>query len=709
MKVVALISGGKDSLYSLCKCIAYGHEVVALGNLFPEDSNVHDADSYMYQTVGHEIIQAYAKALLLPLFRRPTKGKAVLTTLGYSRQPYDEVEDLYQLLLQVKQEMPQVEAVCSGAILSDYQRNRVEHVCSRLQLTSIAYLWRRNQKELLQEISQVGIDAIVVKVAAMGLYPRKHLGKHLVELAPVLMELESKYGTHVCGEGGEFESLVLDCPLFYYRLVIDEAEKVIVSDDRFAPIGYLRIQKYHLEEKSLHVNRTDWIKTIVPIKSMSVQTRQREARKSLQKDTSWMYSCQSRWCVSKTTNISYFLCCHKDSHENRKNIVEEMKNILEELEESLKECSLTRKDIFYCQLYLSDMSQFALVNQVYASYFGAEEPPSRACIEVSLCLHQPIVLEAFARKGPRKVLHVQSISEWAPPCIGSYSQAQFFQYVVFISGILPLHPPTVTIVSGMDIEQETMLCIENVNHTMEALPCGLEDILFIYCYITQPQAEQRVATLLYNAYGKQLGLCILPIRSLPRNGSIELQVICALSNDVTGNSLQDDSHPICNKQVLQGEFPMFLLPQDRMTMKSTYGVSDDDFQVMWQLCTSGSLIVLHATWKQVPFMDMFKKVVTAILHQWIRQWEKHLDPIGAHVAWSPLVCKSWLPKDLFHGNSNCHLQDIIEEILVKVLSNEHSMNRTPAFIIPLEQDEQVRTCHLHLILQLDEKVTQSRL
>lgn len=56
MKVVALVSGGKDSCYAAMKCVAYGHELVALANLKPV-SNVDEADSYMYQTVGQEGIQ----------------------------------------------------------------------------------------------------------------------------------------------------------------------------------------------------------------------------------------------------------------------------------------------------------------------------------------------------------------------------------------------------------------------------------------------------------------------------------------------------------------------------------------------------------------------------------------------------------------------------------------------------------------------------
>ncbi|WZZ79905.1 hypothetical protein YC2023_100477 [Brassica napus] len=56
MKVVALVSGGKDSCYVMMKCIQYGHEIVALANLLPVDDSVDELDSYMYQTVGHQII-----------------------------------------------------------------------------------------------------------------------------------------------------------------------------------------------------------------------------------------------------------------------------------------------------------------------------------------------------------------------------------------------------------------------------------------------------------------------------------------------------------------------------------------------------------------------------------------------------------------------------------------------------------------------------
>jgi hypothetical protein len=38
--------------------------------------------------------------------------------------------------------------------------------CERLGLVSLAYLWQRDQKELLQEMTEVPIDAVLVKVRA---------------------------------------------------------------------------------------------------------------------------------------------------------------------------------------------------------------------------------------------------------------------------------------------------------------------------------------------------------------------------------------------------------------------------------------------------------------------------------------------------------------------------------------------------------------
>ena len=48
-RVLALVSGGKDSCFSMLECVAAGHTVVALANLKPHDESENELDSYMYQ------------------------------------------------------------------------------------------------------------------------------------------------------------------------------------------------------------------------------------------------------------------------------------------------------------------------------------------------------------------------------------------------------------------------------------------------------------------------------------------------------------------------------------------------------------------------------------------------------------------------------------------------------------------------------------
>lgn len=252
MKVVALISGGKDSCYNMMMCVADGHEIIALGNLKPPEDEI---DSYMYQSVGHNVLDLYASAMELPLFRTDIKGKALNQNFDYMPTEGDEVEDLYRLLIDIKQSH-NFEAVSVGAIFSDYQRLRVENVCKRLGLQVLAYLWHRDQAELLKDMIDCKIHAIIIKIAALGLDVDKHLGMTIEEIYPHMLEMNRKFGLNVCGEGGEFETFTLDCPLFKKKLVVKEKEVILHSNDAFAPVAYLKLKNVALDDKDMDVKAT---------------------------------------------------------------------------------------------------------------------------------------------------------------------------------------------------------------------------------------------------------------------------------------------------------------------------------------------------------------------------------------------------------------------------------------------------------------------
>lgn len=207
MKFVGLLSGGKDSCFNIVKCQMYGHELLCLANLMPPERNIEEMNSFMYQSAAHNALPAQASCFEVPLLRRAISGSAKVQSMQYTPTDNDEVEDLYYLLCLVKERFPDVMGVSVGAIVSNYQRIRVEDVCARLGLTVLSYLWQRDRKVLLDEIIDSGVVAVLVKVAGAGLEPSKHLGKDLGSLRPTLQRLHERFGLDLCGEGGEYETL----------------------------------------------------------------------------------------------------------------------------------------------------------------------------------------------------------------------------------------------------------------------------------------------------------------------------------------------------------------------------------------------------------------------------------------------------------------------------------------------------------------------
>lgn len=92
-------------------------------------------------------------------------------------------------------------------------------------MQSLAYLWGYDQAQLVKEMIQKNITAIIVKICSYGL-KESHLGKTLQENYDDFISLRDQYGFNMAGEGGEYESLTLDCPLYKKRIEITEKEIV---------------------------------------------------------------------------------------------------------------------------------------------------------------------------------------------------------------------------------------------------------------------------------------------------------------------------------------------------------------------------------------------------------------------------------------------------------------------------------------------------
>lgn len=551
MRVVALISGGKDSCYNMMQCVAAGHCLVALANLRP--AHTDELDSYMYQTVGHQAIELYAEAMDLPLYRRTIQGSSLDTSRDYTQTQGDEVEDLYELLQMVK-EKEAVEAVSVGAILSDYQRVRVENVCVRLGLQPLAYLWRRDQESLLSEMISANLHAILIKVAAVGLDPEKHLGKPLADMEPYLKQLSKKYGVHVCGEGGEYETFTLDCPLFKKKIVIDAAETVIHSADAFAPVGYLRFTQMHTQNKdSDDVARALPHGTCPCQSAIDKMTEEVEYADQAEDRSKSDLSCQrghdlpTSWSTRTPSGYQWITSINGLQNHDM-DIQGQTAAAFTQLHSELESKGWKMKDIVLVHLYVKNMDDFAELNTVYKKHFGIN-PPARVCVQAPLpdgqLLQMDCLLEQWTKPQEegcfhrREALHVQSLSHWAPANIGPYSQALRVNELVFCAGQIALVPCTMELLKDGTMTQ-ARLSFTHVQKVLEAVIPGLtlSHIIQPHCYTTHPKnvpliqavwrdmlkSTEEEEDFLVGPKSDPCPLLVVVVPDLPKGGAVELHV-----------------------------------------------------------------------------------------------------------------------------------------------------------------------------------------
>ncbi|CAG9327222.1 unnamed protein product [Blepharisma stoltei] len=473
MKFVALLSGGKDSLYALAKALEMGHELVCVANLY----SASEEDSYMFQTVGTTLVPAIAKSLGTNIVTRRLIGKSINKESAYIPTENDEIEDLFKLIQEAKYRYPQIDSVVSGAVLSDYQRARVENICSRLGLSSIAPLWRMDQRELLIKMVEEGFDSILIKISSMGL-GKEHLGQRIADLISYFDGLKKKYGFNMCGEGGEYESLILDAPIMKYKIVIESSEVVTDKSPDYSPYGHLQITGLSLLNKETGEKEPYCVEAI--------------SYPKLFRNIEEFYTPE--------LDVAAFGMPHGS-------IEHEAFLILKGLEEILEIHGFSMKEIYYVVVFIKDMRNFAAFNAVYSKFFNFPNPPSRVLCEYANQSCQ-VKLMVKGTKDAKKCTWVQSISPWAVANIGPYSQSYKVNSCLHMAGVIPLVPSTMQIATD-----QVSQTFKNCEAVAEINGFKLEEseMCVVYYAGEKPDIDER-----YNPFWvKPTGI--------PRNCALELE------------------------------------------------------------------------------------------------------------------------------------------------------------------------------------------
>ncbi|WP_331236266.1 diphthine--ammonia ligase [Natronorarus salvus] len=204
---ISLFSGGKDSSWALYRALEEGLPVSRLVTVHPSE------DSYMYHVPATELTALAAESIGISLSEVDPGDLAATDAVDASAQGDAEIEPLEAALVALAESEPAgIAGVTAGAVESEFQTNRIEAMCERLGCELFAPLWQREPSVLAREMIEAGFEIHVVQVAAAGL-DESWLGRTLDEEALSDLEtLNDRYGVHVLGEGGEFETLVVAGP-----------------------------------------------------------------------------------------------------------------------------------------------------------------------------------------------------------------------------------------------------------------------------------------------------------------------------------------------------------------------------------------------------------------------------------------------------------------------------------------------------------------
>jgi len=215
-QVFASWSGGKDGCLACYRAVASGLKIRYLANMITEDgkrSRTHGVSAH--------VIQVQSQAIGIPLVQR--------------RTTWENYEAKFKNMLRAFRQ----EGITGGVfgdIDLDEHREWVERVCQEIDITPHLPLWGESQDEILKDFINSGFKAIVVATKA-DMLGEEWLGRKVdLDFINQLAEFKETKGITLCGEAGEYHTLVVEGPLFQKRVEITETRKVFRDERWFLEI-----------------------------------------------------------------------------------------------------------------------------------------------------------------------------------------------------------------------------------------------------------------------------------------------------------------------------------------------------------------------------------------------------------------------------------------------------------------------------------------
>jgi len=210
MKLGSLFSGGKDSTFAIYLAQKQGHEVTCLLSIFTKSE-----ESHLLHYPNLQWTKLQSESMNIPQ----------LTIHSESNETNDELSALEKLLQNAKDQF-HIEGLVHGGIKSQFQKEKFESLCLKLDLVAITPLWNKEPEQYMNDLLDSDFIFIMITVSSDGL-DDTWLGKEITKSdIDTLKNLSVKFGFNLNFEGGEAETFVVNCPLFSNSIKINKSKKI---------------------------------------------------------------------------------------------------------------------------------------------------------------------------------------------------------------------------------------------------------------------------------------------------------------------------------------------------------------------------------------------------------------------------------------------------------------------------------------------------
>jgi diphthine-ammonia ligase len=227
MKVAVSWSGGKESCLAYYKAVTGGFDVAFIVTFLWETPLICHPLSLM---------SLQSKALEIPHVKAKVK------------EPYFK-EYREAISRFIKED--DIKGIVTGDIsfIDSYHGNWIDDVCKGLSVEVIKPLWGLDRYQILNELISQGFKAVFTCVRKPW-FDKEWLGRELDRACVKdLKELKDKHGIDLCGEMGEYHTMIIDAPIFKGSIQISKFSK-----EKKDALFFMKPTEFFLQPKTEQTN-----------------------------------------------------------------------------------------------------------------------------------------------------------------------------------------------------------------------------------------------------------------------------------------------------------------------------------------------------------------------------------------------------------------------------------------------------------------------